>query len=246
MQQGHQPCPSCRSKGRDNSGNNLYVYPDGHGYCFACGYRNDAPLKEKIMSIEVGRVLYSNEIKLPKDASKVIPSLALDWLNKYEITQSEVIDHKMMWSDQMKWLIFPVYGDSFTEQLLGFQARNFSDKGNKYYTRGGYDSIVNYYGKRSNDGTIVLTEDVISAIKVARQHAAMPLLGSFLTVEKAKRLRNFFDHLTFWLDYDKIKSAIQQATRMKSQGFKTSIIVTHNDPKSYNNSEIKDILKEVK
>lgn len=30
-------CPACAAQGRDNSGDNLKVYDDGHGYCFACG-----------------------------------------------------------------------------------------------------------------------------------------------------------------------------------------------------------------
>jgi len=33
---GKEPCPSCRKNGRDNSGDNLIRYSDGHGYCFAC------------------------------------------------------------------------------------------------------------------------------------------------------------------------------------------------------------------
>ena len=34
----HEPCPACRAKGDDASGNNLARYSDGHGYCNACGY----------------------------------------------------------------------------------------------------------------------------------------------------------------------------------------------------------------
>lgn len=32
-----EQCPSCATKGRDNSGDNLAVYDDGHKYCHACG-----------------------------------------------------------------------------------------------------------------------------------------------------------------------------------------------------------------
>ncbi|MCD7983748.1 MAG: toprim domain-containing protein [Desulfovibrio sp.] len=34
----HEPCPACRAKGDDASGNNLARYSDGHGYCNACGH----------------------------------------------------------------------------------------------------------------------------------------------------------------------------------------------------------------
>jgi len=31
------PCPECRKAGRDDSGDNLAIYEDGHGHCFSCG-----------------------------------------------------------------------------------------------------------------------------------------------------------------------------------------------------------------
>jgi twinkle protein len=33
---GKEPCPKCRDKGNDRTGDNLARYSDGHGYCFAC------------------------------------------------------------------------------------------------------------------------------------------------------------------------------------------------------------------
>lgn len=36
---GQNPCPACRKKGRDRSGNNFHFYGEGRGgHCFACGY----------------------------------------------------------------------------------------------------------------------------------------------------------------------------------------------------------------
>lgn len=37
-----KPCPSCRANGRDKSGDNLKLYADGTGYCFACGHYEHA------------------------------------------------------------------------------------------------------------------------------------------------------------------------------------------------------------
>lgn len=37
-----EPCPRCRSNGRDNSGDNLAIYSDENGdesfHCFSCNY----------------------------------------------------------------------------------------------------------------------------------------------------------------------------------------------------------------
>lgn len=35
---GKTACPKCRENGEDVPGDNLALYSDGHGYCFACGY----------------------------------------------------------------------------------------------------------------------------------------------------------------------------------------------------------------
>ena len=35
---GKETCPRCKSVGRDNSGDNLVSYSDGHKYCFACKF----------------------------------------------------------------------------------------------------------------------------------------------------------------------------------------------------------------
>ncbi len=35
---GKARCPKCAAEGRDNNGDNLAMYSDGHGFCFACKY----------------------------------------------------------------------------------------------------------------------------------------------------------------------------------------------------------------
>ena len=34
----YEQCPECRTNHRDNAGDNLARYSDGHGYCFSCEY----------------------------------------------------------------------------------------------------------------------------------------------------------------------------------------------------------------
>ena len=34
----YEQCPECKSNHRDNTGDNLARYSDGHGYCFSCHY----------------------------------------------------------------------------------------------------------------------------------------------------------------------------------------------------------------
>ena len=242
MSAGHVPCPKCREYGRDRSGNNMYVYEDGHSYCFSCGFKQRPSLERQLHVVEADK---PTTMGLPQDAGKTIPSMALTWLAKYGILQQEIIDFDVMWSDSLNWLIFPVFGDEHKETLLTFQARNFGNHGKKYYTRGSVGAILNYYdqkGSRQPEDTLIIVEDMVSAIKISRQFVVMPLLGSFLSTDRALRLNRFFDKLVFWLDYDKAESAMKQALRMKVYAFKTSVIITREDPKAYSDEEISDFV----
>lgn len=50
---GYEPCPKCQSIGRDNSGDNLARYTDGHGFCFSCKfYEHNDKLKEKEQQVK--------------------------------------------------------------------------------------------------------------------------------------------------------------------------------------------------
>ena len=241
--QGHTPCPQCKDRHRDRKGDNLYIYPDGHGFCFACGYRVDASIKKRLEALD-DQPMPTN-IQLPSDTTSTLPAQVLEWLGKYGIKQHETRDFDMMWSPSHHWLIFPIYNDVFKETLIGFQARNFGSSGTKYYTRGTFEKIINYYDQKNlqkPEKSVILVEDMISAIKVSRQFSTMPIFGSFLTHERAGRLHLFFDRLIFWLDYDKSISAFHQATRMKQTGWLTSVIITPKDPKEYSDEEIADII----
>lgn len=50
-----RPCPACRKKGKDRSGDNLVMFDDGHGFCFACKhYHQDDGTKPVKVERKVG------------------------------------------------------------------------------------------------------------------------------------------------------------------------------------------------
>ena len=96
-------CPRCRSNGKDRSGDNLALYPDGHSYCYSCGYWEISPLRKRIEN----KMTSSNVItivKLPDDTTGYLPIEAAQWLRQYGITAQEVEKHKFMWSEKCKLL----------------------------------------------------------------------------------------------------------------------------------------------
>ena len=46
----YEQCPECRTNHRDNAGDNLARYSDGHGYCFSCQYfeKSEEELKTEL------------------------------------------------------------------------------------------------------------------------------------------------------------------------------------------------------
>ena len=239
------PCPSCRKLGRDTRGDNLIEYADGHAHCFACGHHisTDGFTKLKQFMETHEKVSESPPpVVLPRDASTTIDVIALGWLSDYDITRQEVIDYKLMWSESRQMLIFPFYGGA--NNLIAWQARCFKEGYARYYTQGNPDEVFWIPGlTESNEHGIILVEDCVSAIKVGRQAACMPLLGSNLTPIRRHRLRHFTEKLIFWLDYDKAKEAYRYAQDCRVQGYDTKVIVTLDDPKVYTDPDIKEILQ---
>ena len=62
---GYAPCPRCKEKGLDWDNDNLALYDDGHGYCFACGHYEPSPEKE-------GRSISEQSSTAPKKISPLI------------------------------------------------------------------------------------------------------------------------------------------------------------------------------
>lgn len=90
----------------------------------------------------------------------------------------------------------------------------------------------------------MLVEDCLSAIKIARQCDAMPLLGSGISNLKLSRLKPFYGFLDVWLDADMLAKARTIKQRAEMIGFKSRVIYSPKDPKEYSNEEITEYLND--
>jgi hypothetical protein len=250
----HTSCPQCPSSDA------FAVYDDGHGHCFSCHYhRPSDALKqmEAAASAHLRDMTHNPGIKtvkdivLPWDVSKTIDAKALAWLNLYGITREEIIKYDIRWSPSRHWLVFPY--DGVTNDLVAYQARCFPQLGEtkvdkKWMTFGPVSDVMLVLGAdaptgRALDSPVVIVEDIISAIKVARHTRAMPLFGSFLSPQKLLRLHKFFTKkIVMWLDADKYAEAISSARRAEMIGIATHVLYTSGDPKDYSDHDVKALL----
>ena len=245
-----EQCPECAKQGKDNSHDNLAVYSDGHSHCFSCGFT----ISNGVISRFRQRISSTRELDkqksglyLPEDCDTVYPSVALDWIEQYELTKTDLLNNNALWSESSQRLIFPVYGDS---GLLAYQGRYFGPPSSgkpypKWYGKGDLGSTFNILG-RSSSSKLVLTEDIISAIKCSKFCLAMPLYGSHVGVVRFKRLYSLYGKtltVSVYLDPDKRKEAVLEARRGTLVGLNTETIFSDKDPKEHTYEELKEILE---
>lgn len=223
----HIPCDNCGS--RDNAA----LYSDGSTYCFGCGVARSGNLVERIRERTRPEPLVSeNSIALPSDFTTSLPLDATRWLNKYGVSQSEKDTMQCGWSDRLNLLIFPFYKDGI---LIGYNGRRFGGEGSKYVVKGFKRGFSRVYGEGD---VLVFTEDLLSAIRVSRVCAAVPLYGTSLDKDFVIHLPKKYNKYILWLDKDKRVEAMKQAKTMLQYGYPFSCIFTDKDPKEYNKEEI--------
>jgi hypothetical protein len=248
----HKECPNCGSK--DNVG----VWSDGQEFCFShCGYfivgHNGLNINSIRERLSQQPKKDHDKVVLPYDYSIVLREDASAWLDKYEITPSERFKHKIGWSELYESLVLPAY--DIWGNLLVLQRRYFgSGKWPKYHTKGRPESCIWSVSPSSGnavanptatyDGTLVIVEDYVSAIKVGRQFETMPLWGSNLSNPQLSRIADRWQEIVFWLDGDKTKEAMQ--FRMRAAPFFQAawVVSTEKDPKEYNDGEIREYLQQ--
>lgn len=186
-----------------------------------------------------------DEIELPHDFTHKIPSRGLAWLFSFGITEEEIGKFNFGYSPYLNRLIMPVYHGA---ELVYWQGRNIGVINKKTAPK-----YVNVYSKKGDNyfrvdtqksDSIVLVEDIISAIKVGRVATAQALLYASLPQKTILNLYNKegFTKVYLWLDPDKWKEMSNTFRRYQSLGFNIRFVLTDKDPKYYEEPEIKEIL----
>jgi hypothetical protein len=233
----HQPCPACGSR------DNLAVYTD-HEYCFGCGHIEFYTYHPR----RIGNVKESNEkiVSLPEDIAPYIPAVAESWIKKYDLTLRELYDNNVVWSDYRQLLIFPYFDEKHF--LWGWQGRYFGDdpKHPKWTGKGNFKEQIKIYLTRNKESSIiVLTEDIISTIKIQRLYNSSCLHGSYIDINKYSKIYNIYKpkEVVLWLDKDKQKESYLFSLQLNKIGIPSRVVSTNLDPKCYTTSEIKEIIE---
>lgn len=229
----HSGCPKCGSK------DNLALYSDGGSHCFGCGWHprpTTAPYIQELNEQTEAKTTFPT-------FSHDLPQKGVEWAKSYGIEVQELLSCNVLGCSGrlgIPRLAF-IFRDLDGNPILA-QARNLEAGAKpKYITYGKPNEVLPIYYFRSSErrtDCLVLVEDCLSAIKLARITDAMPCLASEVSPTKLKRLAGLYDAFLIWLDSDMYPKAQKMAHRLQLLGCKAHAVYTDLDPKCY---EMKDI-----
>ena len=238
----HTQCPNCAKQGKDRAGNNLAIYSDNSSFCFSCNYYTTKNNKKTISQSSKRK---QRTISLPSDSSLTIPiEIKQNFLTKYGITNEDCTKHSIMWSSYYQRLYFPIL---YEGELLGYLGRYCGNNPTnpKWYSHGDLGKIIHPIGNETST-LLVLTEDIISAIKVSHLNniLCIPLFGSHISNLQWLRLKLLYPNhkIILWLDKDKEKESIKFVYTGKQLGINCWSVITTEDPKALDELEIKKVL----
>lgn len=217
-------------------------------YCFRCkahafvssGLRSIEDIKR---AKEALRELHTGKLTLPTDFTLDIPDKAATWFYKYGISAELAMHYGIGYSPVLERVVIPVYdaGD-----LVSMQMRAIHDWQKPKYInpKTTMNNVLFYAGARAGSTCTVLTEDILSAIKVGRVHHATSILGTNLSDAKAAKIAKDNLKVYIWLDGDKagIDGANHARNQLNLLGVQTDLIRTDKDPKEYSLEDIRRII----
>lgn len=198
--------------------------------------------------------LLSGPIKLPHDFTTVIPDRSRLWLLRASVSSFVSGHYGFGYSPLSDRVILPVRrGDD----LVAFVARATEKVRPKYlakYKDGTNSAIfladpaIAVRDRLDVSDLVVLTEDILSCVRVGRIAPTAAILGTSIEglEEDLWRAFELCDHPTFvlWFDGDAAgrKARDRIGRRLALRGARVVKVTTELDPKKYSNREIKEIL----
>ena len=226
--------------------------PEGlSAYCFRCGLVGFRPhgkmtLQERTELLErtqeyERQLQKKGPLKLPDDFSLDIPVQYMSWLSKASITELQRRQYRIGWSHGLHRIVIPVCDRDGT--LLYWQARSVLPSAPKYINPSvDKNGLVFWAGDHRQKDTLVVTEDILSAIRVSEALPAASLLGCKMSDAQALQLGRY-SRVLIWLDPDEagIKGALHARSKL---GLLTDVEIVRSDkdPKNLSRREVARVL----
>ena len=218
-------------------------------YCFRCGpvgfdphgYQSIAEIARLKELNAVASVPQSKE--LPNDFTLEIPAEKFTWLAKGGISVAMARTNNIGWSDRLGRIVMPVYNTA--GDLVYWQARAVSPGQSPKYTNPSVSKadILYFAGDPRDRSRVIVTEDILSAIRVGAHCPAACILGTKVSDSQAAQLSTY-DRVSFWLDPDDAGHKGAAAGKRTLALVTTADIITSTeDPKCLSNRKMREVLQ---
>jgi Zn ribbon nucleic-acid-binding protein len=217
-------CPACQKRGNDKKGDNLAEYTENY-YCMACGYYKRKNSLNRVRDLTASNELKSTGVCDGITLNKTLATEAKKWLLGYGLSDE---DMKQFTYDYENDVLYLYTSDSY--RVGRFFAK---DTKTRYISKGRKPVLTYGIGN-----VCVLVEDILSAIKVGRQYAAIPMLGAKPTDDIVNALKGY-ESVVLWGDADKMRENIVVRNKLSERLNKpVKLCFTSLDPKCYSDLNI--------
>lgn len=233
---GYVPCPDCRKRGADRTGDNLGTWSDGSAHCFSCGYHVGTPLRAKLFKEEKIEDDIPKAV-LPRDFTREVPAEGIKWIVQYGLPWSYWKKYCGYTPKENRLVI------TFGDPILFSQGRALTVGDRKWRFYGDGHGHVQTLGHEL-PGEVVLVEDIISAHKVAHQAPCICLFGTNIHDLAVKELQRLKRPVRLWLDADQYPLLPKKINKLQSLlSHPVRYIHTEKDPKLHTMEEIKELTR---
>lgn len=215
-------------------------------YCFRCGepgfIKDERTLADRIAALAKARAADVEVIRpeLPEPRERDVqqwPKAARVWLYKAGLSNDTIERLGFYWHPVTQRVVMPVFENG---ELVYWQARSLNPNVPKYVNpRVDRGTIAPRFGRGGD--CIVLTEDILSAVKVGMVNEAWSIMGTSLPDKLAVRLVNAARPVIVMLDPDDAgrKGTAKIITQLRLLGLTAGSYFGRADPKLLTQEEIK-------
>lgn len=229
--------------GHDND--RCFITHKGHiilAYCHHCHAKGS----KRVANSYVKRALKPSVLPpartsaLPYDSlppTSKWPVEANVWLSRGGVNTALAMKKGIVYSPSLNRVCIPVV---FNGEYQGYSARRLKDDGSPKYLHRQKDREKFIYSCPAGTDSVVLVEDILSAIRVGEYTSAVAVQGTSLTDTLLEYLTQHYTSFIIWLDNDNRHVKLNQAKMLRQLQLygDVRIIKTDKDPKEMTDAEI--------
>lgn len=228
-------------------------------WCYRCNKDGWVPHPPESLGEKIARLKFSSVVDkalradvkrppLPKVVDpKDWPLIARSWLYRAGMSNEDIKEQGIYYHERSQRVVLPVL---MAGRLVYWQARGFDPDRPKYLNpQTDKTSLVASFSGEKGTRTLALTEDILSAWKVAHRGGcdAWCLLGTNLTDATFARILDAgYDRVLVWLDPDPagVRGTDKAIRKLRGYGVDARRINSDKDPKLLHGFELRAIVKE--